>query len=245
MDNTLYVSLTQQMALRRQMDVVANNIANMSTTGFKAESLLFAADQRKPAASVEKPKPVEFVRDVTIMRDFSPGALQQTDSAFDVALQGEGFFTIQGTNGPMFTRNGAFAMDALGQLVTKEGRPVLTDGGEPVQLDPDGDPPTITQDGSVSQNGRPVSRLGIVTFARPGALEKVGENLWQVSDGQQPSPALEARVAQGAIEGSNVRPVIEMTKMMEISRAYESATRLQKTADDMRSRAIERLAKVT
>lgn len=244
MDNTLYVSFTQQMALRRQMDVVANNIANVSTNGFKAESVLFAADQRAPAANSEKPRAIEFVRDVTVLRDFSPGTFIKTESPFDVALQGEGFFTVQGADGPLYTRDGAFGIDALGTLVTKEGRPVLDEGGSPIALSPDGQPPTITADGSVSQNGTAIGRLGVVTFEKPGAMERMGENLWKATENQTPSPAIDARVAQNMVEGSNVKPIIEMTKMMDISRAYESATRLQKTADDMRSRAIERLAKV-
>jgi flagellar basal-body rod protein FlgF len=244
MDNTLYVSLTQQMVLRRQLDTVANNIANGSTVGFKAESLLFAADTRAPAASLERPKPVQFVRDITVMRDFSVGNVQQTGAVFDVALQGEGFFTIQGPDGPLYTRNGAFAVGPNGELVTKNGAPVLAEGGGTIELDPTGAPPTITPDGRVSQAGVEVARLGIVTFPRPGALEKVGDTNWAAPADQVPQAAENPQVLQGALEGSNVKPIIEMTKMMELSRAYENATRLQKTADDMRARAIDRLGKV-
>jgi flagellar basal-body rod protein FlgF len=244
MDNTLFISLTQQMTLRRQMDVAANNIANMSTAGFKAESLLTEPERARPARADEKPRDISFVRDWTVLRDFSQGPLQRTSDPFDLAIQGEGFFTVQGPDGPAYTRDGQFTLSPTGELVTREGRRVLSAGGDPIQIQQGGATPVIAEDGSIRQGGNVVGQLGVVAFARPGALEKIGENLWAPRD-EPPGPLIDGRVQQGMVEGSNVVAVRELTRIMEISRAYESATRLQRQAEDLRGRSIERLGRIS
>jgi flagellar basal-body rod protein FlgF len=193
------------------MDVAANNMANVSTAGFKSESVLFEPVIRRPASIAERPKTVEFVRDYTIARDFRPGALQRTDNPLDFALAGEGYFTVQTPQGNAYTRDGRFQMDTEGRIVTGDG---------------------VT-----------VAQLGIARFDRPGALDKVGDNLWRPTD-EAAQAAADPQVVQGMIEGSNVVAVTELTRIMEISRAFESATRLQKQTEDLRGRAIERLARV-
>jgi flagellar basal-body rod protein FlgF len=244
MDNTLYVSLTQQMALRRQMDVAANNIANMSTAGFKAESLLTEPERARPARAEERPRDISFVRDWTVLRDFSQGPLQNTGDPFDLAIQGDGFFTVEGPDGPLYTRDGQFTLSPTGEMITREGRRVLSDGGAPIQIAPGGAPPAVGEDGAIRQGANVVGRLGVVAFARPGALEKIGENLWAPRD-EPPGPLVDGRVRQGMVEGSNVVAVRELTRIMDISRAYDSATRLQRQAEELRGRAIERLGRVS
>lgn len=238
------ISLTHQLALRRQMDVTANNLANMSTAGFKSETVLFEPVQRRPAAAAEQPTRISFVRDWTVLRDFRNGALTTTNNPLDVALRDEGFFTVQGPDGPLFTRDGQFGIGPQGELVTREGRAVLDDAGAPIAIAPDGEPPMINEAGEIFQNDARVARIGVVRFEQPGALEKIGENLWRQAE-EAPVPAENVRFAQGHVENSNVVAVVELTRMMEISRAYESATRLQRQADDMRQRSIERLARVS
>jgi flagellar basal-body rod protein FlgF len=243
MDNTLLITLSAQNALRRQMDVAANNMANVSTAGFKSEAVLFEPVIRRPASIAERPKTVEFVRDFTIARDFRPGALQRTDNPLDFALTGNGYFTIQTTEGNAYTRDGQFQLDAQGRLITHDARFVLDNAGQIITLDLTEGQPLMARDGTISQGGNQIAQLGLATFQRPGAMDKIGDNLWKPTN-EQGTPATDTQVIQGMTEGSNVVAVTELTRIMEISRAFESASRLQKNAEDLRSRAIERLAKV-
>jgi flagellar basal-body rod protein FlgF len=243
MDNTILITLSAQNALRRQMDVAANNMANMSTAGFKSESVLFEPVIRRPASISERPKTVEFVRDYTIARDFRPGALQRTDNPLDFALTGDGYFTIQTTEGNAYTRDGKFQLDTQGRLVTHDGRSVLDIAGQPINLDLTLGEPLVGRDGTISQGGNQMAQLGIAAFARPGAMEKIGDNLWKPKN-EQATPSTNTQVIQGMMEGSNVVAITELTRIMEISRAFESASRLQKQTEDLRGRAIERLARV-
>ncbi len=243
MDNTLLITLSAQNALRRQMDVAANNMANVSTAGFKSEAVLFEPVIRRPASITERPKTVEFVRDYTIARDFRPGALQRTDNPLDFALTGDGYFTIQTTQGNAYTRDGKFQLDAQGRLITHDARFVLDDGGQIITLDLAEGEPLMGRDGTITQGANQIAKLGLASFQRPGALDKIGDNLWKPTT-EQGTPAIDTQVVQGMIEGSNVVAVTELTRIMEISRAFESASRLQKQAEDLRSRAIERLARV-
>lgn len=243
MDNTLLVTLSAQNALRRQMDVSANNMANVSTAGYKSEEVLFEPETVRPAAIRERPGPVNFVRDYTVARDFRPGGLQRTGNPLDVALTSDGFFTIQTPQGPAYTRDGQFKLDPGGRLVTAGGQPVLDDAGREIRLDLTAGEPTIGKTGVLSQNGVPVARLGIATFQQPGALDKIGDNLWRATI-EQPAPAATPDMVQGMVEGSNVVAVRELTRIIEINRAYESITRLQRQAEELRRTSIERLARV-
>ncbi len=243
MDNTLLITLSAQNALRRQMDVAANNMANVSTAGFKAEAVLFEPVIRRPASISERPKTVEFVRDYTIARDFRPGSLQRTDNPLDFALTGDGYFTIQTTEGNAYTRDGQFQLDAQGRLITHDARFVLDSAGQPITLDLTQGEPLMARDGTLSQNGTQIAQLGLRSFLRPGAMDKIGDNLWKPTN-EQGTQATDTQVVQGMTEGSNVVAVTELTRIMEISRAFESASRLQKQAEDLRSRAIDRLARV-
>jgi flagellar basal-body rod protein FlgF len=197
---------------------------------------------RDPAKSTDRPNDIRFVQDISVSRDFSPGALRRTGAPFDVALEGEGFFSVQGRNGePQYTRDGAFVLSAAGGLVTRDGLNVLNAQGQPIVLDPQGESPSIDAQGVVRINGAEVARLQVVSFAQPEQLFKVGDNLWEPRG--QAVADFEGVVVQGALEGSNVRAVVELTRIMEISRAYESAARIVRSADDLRQRAIDRLGR--
>jgi flagellar basal-body rod protein FlgF len=243
MDNTLLITLSAQNALRRQMDVAANNMANVSTAGFKSEAVLFEPVIRKPASINERPKTVEFVRDYTIARDFRPGALTRTDNPLDFAITGDGYFSVQTPSGPAYTRDGRFQLDPQGQVVTHDGKTLLDTAGQPITLDLTQGEPLVARDGTITQNGNIVGQFALSRFQRPGALDKIGDNLWR-STTEQPQPVTDPQIVQGMTEGSNVVAIRELTRIMEISRAFESATRLQKQTEDLRGRAIERLARV-
>lgn len=241
MDNLQLLGVQTQRVLQRRMETAANNLANVATFGFKAEGLLTEVDARRPARSTDKPNDIRFVRDVGIARDMSQGAITRTGEPFDVAIEGEGFFSVQGKTGTLYTRDGAFSLDSVGQLVTQNGDPVLNSSGSPIVFDPQGERPQIGADGAISINGAEVGRIGVVAFADPAAMEKVGDNLW--SPKGQASAEFTGTVVQGAVESSNVNPVIQLTQIIEISRAYESAARIVKNGDDLRQRTIERLAR--
>lgn len=233
------LALQTQRVLQRRMDVTANNLANVATSGFKADELLFEEVEDTGATAEEAPTDIVFVRDIGMLHRMEQGPIEMTGNALDVALEGEGFFMVEGPNGPLYTRDGAFSLTGEGRLVTSDGRAVLSSGGAPIVLDPQGESPSIGRDGAIRVAGVEAGRIGTASFAAPGALSKVGDNLWDAQD--QAPGAFEGVVLQGALEGSNVRPVTELTRLIEISRAYQSAAKIVAQADELRREAIRTL----
>ncbi len=244
MDNALYVGLSRQILLRREMDIIANNIANIDTTGFKVESLMQKTDPAEPAVTLGGPRPVKFVAADGVARDFSQGVLSTTGAPFDMAVEGQGFFQIQTPAGPRFTRDGRFTTDPTGRLVTQAGAPVLDAGGGEILINGEKGQVAIGVDGVMSQGKEQVGKIGVYTFANAGALEKTGDNLYRNASNLQPQPATEARVRQGMLEGSNVKSILEITRMVEVSRAYEQTARMMDSEADLSRRAIERMGRV-
>jgi flagellar basal-body rod protein FlgF len=243
MDNSLYVGLSKQMVLQRQMDIIANNIANSDTAGFKVEALAVTEDPKSPAFTLGGPAPVKFVMPNGVIRNFGQGALRKTDSPFDVAIDGQGFFKVQTPAGERYTRDGRFRMDEAGRLVTQGGSPVLDDGGGEISLNPEKGQLTISSDGTLSQGTERIGKLGVVTFANLSTMEKVGDNLMQNTSNQQGAPATDAKLRQGMLEGSNVNPILEVTRMIEVSRAYEQMAKMIDSQADMSTQAVQQLGK--
>ncbi|MBI1186321.1 MAG: flagellar basal-body rod protein FlgF [Alphaproteobacteria bacterium] len=241
MDSAQLLGLQAQRVLQRRMEIAAHNLANMTTTGFKADMLIVDDVASNPARNAEAPHDIRFARDITVGRNMRAGAVEVTNEPLDVAIEGDGFLMVMGPSGVAYTRNGALSLGADGALVTAEGFPVLDSGGAPIVLDPEAGPPTITPDGAITQNGAEAGRIGVVAFARPGALEKIGASLWDGAG--QAQTQFEGRVIQGALESSNVEPISELTQIIAISRAYESAAKLVQNADQTRQRALERLGR--
>jgi flagellar basal-body rod protein FlgF len=245
MDNALYVGLSRQMTLRRQMDIVANNIANADTTGFKLESLIEKADPQTKASNIGSNLPVQFVSSDTVARDFTQGGLHRTDTVTDVAIEGNAFFTVNTAAGPRYTRDGHFRTDDTGKLVTQAGDPVADDGGGEISVDPQKGLLTIASDGTISQGAERVGKLGVVNFANPAVLEKAGDNLFKNTSNQQPAAAADTvKIRQGMLEGSNVQPIVEITRMIEVNRAYEQITKMMDATADLSKTAVERMGKV-
>jgi flagellar basal-body rod protein FlgF len=250
MENTLLVALSRQMALRRELDVVANNMANVNTRGFRREEMQFR-EYLMPIASADgfpgPDKVLSYVEDRSTFHDFEKGPLEQTGNPLDVSVEGDGFFTVQSPDGQgeRYTRNGAFQIDTEGRLVTGDGLPVLGQSG-PITVDPQDPSITIAADGSVSNKDGEIGKLKLATFAEPQALVKEGDSLFSAPAGVAPQsvPAGSLRVMQGTVEGSNVKPVLEMSRMIEINRAYASLASLIERNDELRKSAVERLADI-
>lgn len=244
MDNALYVGLSRQILLRRELDITANNIANMDTAGFKVESLMAKTEPRAPAVTAQGPKPVKFVLADGVARDFGQGALRTTGGAFDLAIEGPGFFKVSTADGERYTRDGRFKLDDRGRLTTEAGDAVLDDGGGETVIDPQKGTVAIGADGTMSQGNERVGRIAAVAFDDLSVLEKTGDNLLKNTSNLQPQPAADAKIRQGVLESSNVKPIIEVNRLIEISRAYEQITKMMADEAELSRRSVERMGRV-
>ena len=240
MENALLVGLSAQIALRRNMDIIANNLANVSTTGFKREAPMFEELLAEIQADTGSMREVSFVRDWGVLRDMTSGPLLQTGSAFDVAVEGDAMLVVRTDAGERYTRDGHMKLNAQGQIVTADGSPVVGDGG-PISVPPNTTDIKIAQDGTISAGSETVGRFRLVKFP-PGALHKEGKNLFSAD--VPPEPPTNARVLQGMIERSNVEPVVEMTQMIEVMRAYQHSSETLSATDELMRKALQRLGEV-
>jgi flagellar basal-body rod protein FlgF len=255
MENALLIGLSRQTALQRELDVVANNIANVNTTGFKADGAVFAEFLQTRANSELFAAPdrrMSFVQDSMSWHDMSQGTIQQTGGPLDVAIDGEGMMVVQTARGERYTRNGALQLNNIGELVTLAGDKVMGDNG-PIVLQPTDRDIAITKDGSINvREGQSLNsdsmrgKLRLVTFANPQQLRKDGASTFAAPDGVAPTPLPDgsAHVVQGSIEKSNVRPVIEMSRMIELTRAYTQVATLLQQQGELRKNSIQQLAEV-
>jgi flagellar basal-body rod protein FlgF len=239
MENAQLVSLSRQIALQRQMDVVANNMANINTTGFKAEDMLFKQYDMPTAADNDFAgnQSVAYTEDWATVHDMTNGPLDQTGNPLDVALSGKGFLTVSTAGGNRYTRSGALAINAAGTLVDLNGSPVLSDNGE-VHFDPADTDIAILKDGTITTSQGTKGKLAIAEFADPQELTREGNNLWS---GGTPLPNQSTEVVQGSIERSNVSGVTEMAQMIRVQRAYEQIATLMQQQDDLRTNAVQKL----
>src|SRR5262249_32781019 len=253
MENTLLVGLSRQMVLARELDVVANNIANLNTTGFKADNSLFeqfimptARENRFDAPD----RQVRFVSDRGTWHNLRQGSVQQTGNPLDLAIDGNAFLVVQTAAGERYTRNGSLQINAQGQLVTTDGSLVLGDNG-PIVFQPLDRSISVSASGQISvvegADTRVDSlrgRLRLVTFDQPGQLQKDGANNFAAPAGVTPAADVNSRIVQGSLEKSNVNGVVEMTRLLEITRAYTQISQLLSQQSDLRKNAIQQLSDV-
>ena len=211
-----YVGLNRQSGLLKEMQVVANNIANLSTTGFRREGVVFTEFVRR--AGNDAPS-VSFANANGRLTDPRQGALTATGGRFDFAIEGEGFFLLDTPDGPRLTRAGAFALSPEGVLVSNDGFPLLDAGESPVFVPPGAADVTLAADGTLSADGQPLALIGAFLPADAGALTREPGTLFRAEGGI--APAGPVRMMQGYLESSNVSPVREMARMIEVQRAYE------------------------
>ena len=252
MENVLLIALSRQTVLQRELDIVANNIANVNTTAFKADGAVFAeylqgADRAQFTSPEQR---ISFVEDRLSWHDMSQGPMQHTGGPLDVAIDGEGLLVLQSERGERYTRNGALQVNGSGELVTSAGDKVLGENG-PIVLQPTDRDVVVTADGTIKvREGQSLNsdstrgKLRLVTFANLQNLQKDGSSSFAAPDGVTPQPVANPHVVHGAIEKSNVRPMIEMTRMIEITRTYAQVAALLQQQSDMRRSSIEKLAEV-
>lgn len=215
MDHSGYVALTRQSGLLREMQVVANNIANAATTGFRQQGVAFSEyiDKagRAPSVSMAHAN-VSSISDVQ-------GAFKQTGGLFDLAIEGPGYFMVDTGNGERLTRAGHFSPNAVGELVTPDGHRVLDVGGAAMFVPPDARDIRIAQDGTLSVEGRPLGQIGIYSPSDPTNMRQDAGALFDPVTGIE--DVLEPRVIQGFVEASNVNAITQLARMIEVQRAYE------------------------
>jgi len=241
MDNTLLVSLSQQLASYRSMDVIANNMANINTPAYKRESMKFEeyVQQSRPAEGETGTQRISFVQDKGTLRDLTQGALTHTGAPFDMAISGKGYFTIQTPNGDTrYTRNGHFTLDGNGQVVTEDGGVLQADGGPVTVTNDDGDI-HIAQDGTITGARGQLGKIKLVTFNDEAALKKEGASLYSTT--QQPNAVETPVIAQGSLEESNVQPVLEISHMLDVMRAYQTTANLTQSQEELKRNAIDKL----
>jgi flagellar basal-body rod protein FlgF len=238
MSNALSIALSAQTALRRQMEVVANNVANSSTPAFKGQRMVFAQWlMKEPSAD-----PVAFVQDWGTSRDVRQGGLTHTGNSLDLALQGSGYFSVETPQGVRFTRNGRLMLDAERQLVNSAGYPVLGEGDQPIAIPPEAAEITVAHDGTISTEAGAVGRIQVARFERESDLLPASDGTYITNAPAQPAEG--TKVLQGMIEESNVQPIVEITRMMEVSQRYNSAKEMLDGEHERLKLAIERLARV-
>lgn len=238
--------LTQyQHSLTRAMDITANNIANVNTTGFKRESVAFDTYLARP----EPKHSLQFAVESNTYRDTAAGPSLITGNSLDVAIQGKGYIPIETPEGVRYTRAGAFQLNNDGDLVTGDGNRVLGDGNQTITFPPDAREILIAPDGTVSamvgagSDASVIGKLTVVSFEHEEALTTTGNGLYAAEE--TPEPTTEARLVQGSIEQSNVQAVVEMTRMIEVSRAYQRVVHLWESENERQNKAIQRLGKAT
>lgn len=244
MENISYIGLSQQMALRQKMDITANNLANMSTPGFKNQSVLFLEYLNAPKETGTTGKDaIRQVVDAASYRDLSNGALKQTHNDLDFAVQGDGYFAVQTPFGARYTRDGSFALNDRREIVNKSGYPVLNTTGQPIIIPEGTTKITVGKNGAVTTDTGEAGQLKVVTFDNEQKLIEEGENLLSAGDMNE-QPVERLHVVQGALEGSNVNSIVEMNNMIEILRLYQASQRILMNDHERIRGAIQRLTKV-
>jgi flagellar basal-body rod protein FlgF len=244
MDNAQLITLSRQLGLQRQMDVVANNLANINTNGFKSENIMFedylmpkAEDDAFPQAD----RDLHFTEDWSTRHDMSIGSIEQTGAPLDIAIAGNGFLSVQTPAGERYSRDGAMTIDSTGMLVDVSGNPVLSTAG-PIHFDSADTDIAISPDGTISTSQGSKGKLKLTQFADPQALTHEGTNYYSGAGGAADTTS---RIAQGSLERSNVSGVSEMVNMIRVQRAYQTIANMMEQQDQLRQTAVQQLGSTT
>lgn len=238
MENASYIGLSKQMAMRSKMDMTSNNLANMSTPGFMGQNMLFKEYISEPRDAQD---PITMVQRIGQYNTVDKGPIKQTGNPLDLALQGPGFFGVQTQGGgTAYTRAGNFTLNAEGTLVTSDGRQVQSAGGGPVVIPPDAKNIFVTETGAISTDQGGIGQIMVQEFDNLQSLKPAGNGLYETDE--EGIPAEGTQVLQGALEGSNVNPINEVTKMIDILRTYQSTQRMLSDEHERQRTMIRRLS---
>lgn len=241
MENSLYVGLSRQLVLDHAMTLVANNVANASTPGYRAQNPMFQEYISK-STGYTKQDPLSMVYDMGQYDTTSPGSVQVTGGTYDVALMGPGFLEVQSPSGAIqYTRGGDFTTNSSNQIVTADGFIVSGAGGNAITIPTEAKEVVITDSGEVTADGNVVGKFSVVEFDNIQDLTPEGNGLYSSKNPGQ--AATDTTVRQGAIEGSNVNPVQEMTRMIEILRTYQSTMKMINDEHNRQVNAIQKISK--
>ena len=242
MELTSNVALSYLSAKQRALDVMAGNLANASTTGFKAERMLFSdwlAPQRGTDGS-RGTKPVAFVQDRATWREEQEGTLQHTGNPLDLAISGTGYFTVDTPRGPRLTRAGRFAPQPDGTIANERGEALLDVAGQRIRVSAADVSLTVTADGSLSSENGPLGRIGVVQPQDPAKLQAEGSTVLRADT--PTAPVATPKVVQGVLEDSNVQPILEMTRMMDGLRSFQMTAQMVEAEGQRMQSAIDKLS---
>ena len=237
MQSGLYVSLSGQVALERRLETIANNVANMNTIGYRGDGVSFTAELLKAGD-----QQVAFASTGNGYISRAAGPLTKTDNQLDLAVQGDGWFAIRTPAGTTYTRDGRMELTENGGLQTLNGYPVLDAGGAPIQLDSSAGPPTVSADGMITQDGKQIAAVGLFSLPDDANLTRT-VNSGVISD-KPATPVLDFTqngIIQGSIEGSNINPITEMSKLIEVTRAFDSINSAMTQSESSLQDAIKTL----
>lgn len=240
MDNGVYIALSRQIGLFNDMAVLANNVANVNTTGYQAEELSFRQYLAKDGNLSPQSKTMAFAQDVETYRDTTPGSFKTTENPLDLAIAGDGYFAVETPLGTRYTRTGNFQIDNTGALVDQSGNPVLDNAGQRIIFEENDRNVLIGEAGNIKVDGAERAVLGVYKFDNPKLLERTNSTLFKAE--VTPTIAEKARVNQGVLESSNVQAVREMTHMIDVSRAVNGTAKLIETYYDLQRRTGTTLA---
>ena len=230
MDTPVYIAVSRQTSIFSDMNTIANNIANASTSGYRAERTLFQEYLERTGSAGHRDS-LSYTQDIGQFRDMRPGPLTVTGNSLDLAIEGNGYFVVGNPSEQFYSRTGAFHLDDQGRMVTAQGYPILDQQNNPITLPNDGSPVTITSDGVVSSraNGQ-IATLQLVQFPDEQLLRRTENGVYATD--QTSSPVTNAKVVQGALEGSNVQPIFELTRLVDVSKQYDATSQLLQNEDD-------------
>jgi flagellar basal-body rod protein FlgF len=240
MENSLYVGLSSQVALEAKMALVSNNIANMNTPGYRGQNIVF---EEYLSSQRRMKEDVSLVYDYGQFQNADAGPIKQTGNPLDVALVGPGFMGIQTPEGVQYTRSGNFILNELGELVTPRGLRVADQGGGTITIPDDAKWVSIDQKGVVSTDQGEIAAIMMAEFENYQLVEPQGNGLYATE--QPAQPAAGTKMLQGRIEGSNVQSVVEMTRMIEVTREYQSMQRMVQSEHERLRTAIQRMLKTS
>jgi flagellar basal-body rod protein FlgF len=238
MDTTAYIAISRQTSIFSDINTIANNIANASTAGYRAERTLFEEYLTRTGSAGHRDS-LSFTHDIGQFRDARPGPLTITGNSLDLAIRGNGYFVVGNPSEQFYSRTGAFHLDDQGRMVTGQGYPVLDTQNQPITLPNDGSPITITSDGVISGRSGQIGTLQVVQFADDQALRRTENGVYATD--QNATPATDGKVLQGSLEGSNVQPIFELTRLVDVSRQYDSTQQLLQNEDDRQKSMMKAL----